>query len=781
MSQLKDPAQGRLTIAAGPVYVEFQTGATHTPSSDTHTELFPAGTSEKTATAPRWKREVGGSVWKAALSSRSSQEGAQKRAASRRSDKFVLVSRFARERSPSGRGYDQHPFVDDAKWLKEQIRQFVGGDADRKTGPVSEDLEVVFRSASSKALPDYTFHMEHPTWHPSPILTVRGGAARELTWDDVVTEWKSNWRDGKTPFRETIVFLTGVLRTRLLETLADAIRNKQPETVGRYGLLNRARLVIDFGRTLRRDSRRSSEDPELFEAFEAFRRNVQLCVQNADIVLADEHTATEFGLREARSLPKHRLVIRRVTTSSEMWWQFRRGEVEEGGTASVECGHFPAPEATGIRDQDTRPALDLRLARRLLRREKRTEPKSWQRYVDPFAPQSPEDITDLPQLQDELRALEALVQRNAISTLFIYGETGTGKEIIANWIHRIHPHYSSGEFRAVSCGRQRGELVQSELFGHVVGAFTGATEARKGAFLQADGGVLILDDLDTLDETTQAMLLRVIETGLVRPVGADVETPVDVFLIVTTNVDPEELLRRTKGPRLREDLYFRLQLHGEFLFLPPLRQPGRKEEIRDFIKRQWRTMNERFGTDFPVPTALASAALKSPLRGNYRILIACINTTYRAVLARTKPGTKLRASEMSLPQRVAELLQAAPPNGTSADAKRPRKNPELFDWLRDNQSKASLQGIRNPTDRLKRFCDLWREWCNERIEMGFEADQCSRLYSSDIRELLGLSRQQFKGAAANLHKDGVLPRVEVPEGTNRNSHFCVLIGVDPEQ
>lgn len=778
MPPSKRVARGTLTIAAGPVYVEFQTAATHTPSSDTHTELVPAETPGKKATAARWKREVGGSVWRAALASRAALKQASTKKTSQRREKFVLVSRFAKERSSRGNNDQKSPFVDDTRWLKSEIRKVVGGDADRKAGPASEDIEVVFHPASAGALPDYTFHMKHPTWQPAPILTVRGGAAHELIWGDVVAEWNERWRNAEGRFRETLVFLTGVLRTQLLETLADAIDAKDPDTVGPEGLLNKARLVIDFGRTRRRDSRRSSEDPKLLASFKEFRRKVRLCVQHADVVLSDERTAVEYGLRELHCLPKHRLVIRRVTTSSNIWWQFRRNQDPKSSRGFVERGHFRPPDATGNQEQDTRPALDLRVARQLFRRTKRTEPKSWERYTDPFAPQSPEDITGCVELQDELRALETLVQRNAISTLFIYGETGTGKEIIANWIHRIHPNYGGGEFCAVSCGRQRGELVQSELFGHEKGAFTGSTETRKGAFLQADGGVLMLDDLDALDETTQSMLLRVIETGLVRPVGADIETPVDVFLIVTTNVNPEELLNREDGRRLREDLYFRFLLHGESLSLPPLRRSGRRDEIRRFVKRQWQSMNELFDKDFPVPAKLISAAVNSPLRGNYRTLIACINTTFRAVLARAESEQELQADDIELPQRVVEMFQAAPDDGTSVrDAKRPRKNPELFEWLEKDGRKQSLQQFDLPADRLRRFCELWRDWCVERQESGLKADECTKLYGGEIRHVLSLPLGPFKTAAAKLHKDKVIPRVQIPSGHKRDTHFCVL--VDP--
>jgi DNA-binding NtrC family response regulator len=154
------------------------------------------------------------------------------------------------------------------------------------------------------------------------------------------------------------------------------------------------------------------------------------------------------------------------------------------------------------------------------------------------------------------------------STVFITGESGTGKEVCAEAIHRRSPR-KNGPFVALNCGAVPKELMESEIFGHVKGAFTGATADRDGAALRAHGGTLFLDELCEMDPALQVKLLRFVQTGAVQPVGGDQTRKVDARIICATNRDP---LAEMEAGRFREDLYYRL--HVLPIQMPALRERG---------------------------------------------------------------------------------------------------------------------------------------------------------------------------------------------------------------
>lgn len=156
-------------------------------------------------------------------------------------------------------------------------------------------------------------------------------------------------------------------------------------------------------------------------------------------------------------------------------------------------------------------------------------------------------------------------------TVLIQGESGTGKELIARALHS-NSHRSDKRFVALNCAGLSESILESELFGHIKGAFTGATGDRQGRFVHADGGTLFLDEVGDTSGAMQAKLLRVLEDGEVTPVGANESIKVDVRLISATNHD---LLKAVEEKKFREDLYFRL--HGVTINIPPLRQ--RREDI----------------------------------------------------------------------------------------------------------------------------------------------------------------------------------------------------------
>jgi transcriptional regulator with GAF, ATPase, and Fis domain len=163
------------------------------------------------------------------------------------------------------------------------------------------------------------------------------------------------------------------------------------------------------------------------------------------------------------------------------------------------------------------------------------------------------------------------------ATLLITGETGVGKEVLANWVHE-HSKRARGPFRAVDTASRPTELIASELFGHVKGAFTGAYRANDGCFRACQGGTVFLDEIGDLSLENQAKLRRVLQNRMVEPLGGDTALSVDVRVIAATNVNLEEAV---KAQRFRSDLYYRLNTIR--LDLPPLRK--RRGAIPELARR----------------------------------------------------------------------------------------------------------------------------------------------------------------------------------------------------
>lgn len=174
------------------------------------------------------------------------------------------------------------------------------------------------------------------------------------------------------------------------------------------------------------------------------------------------------------------------------------------------------------------------------------------------------------------------------STVLIQGESGTGKELVARAIHFSSPRAETGQFVAVNCSNVSAELLESDLFGHVKGAFTGAVASKKGRFEIADGGTLFLDEIGNISTDIQAKLLRVLQEREITPVGDTAVRKVDVRIIAATNTD---LKKAMLEGRFRDDLYYRLNVIT--ISIPPLRE--RKEDILPLVQHFIRKYNQESG------------------------------------------------------------------------------------------------------------------------------------------------------------------------------------------
>ena len=184
---------------------------------------------------------------------------------------------------------------------------------------------------------------------------------------------------------------------------------------------------------------------------------------------------------------------------------------------------------------------------------------------------------------DVMRQLEVAAPTDA--TLLIAGDSGTGKELVARTVHALSPR-RKGPFVAVNCAAIPETLLESEIFGHEKGSFTGAVERRQGCFELADGGTLFLDEVAEMQPATQAKFLRVLQEGQFRRLGAKSETQVNVRVIAATNKDP---LKALQDGALREDLYYRLNVFA--ITLPPLRE--HMEDLPELVQAFLDEFNER--------------------------------------------------------------------------------------------------------------------------------------------------------------------------------------------
>lgn len=229
-----------------------------------------------------------------------------------------------------------------------------------------------------------------------------------------------------------------------------------------------------------------------------------------------------------------------------------------------------------------------------------------------------EIVTRSPQMENLLGQAKLMAVSDA--SVFIQGESGTGKELLARAIHRASPRHNK-PFIAINCGAIPEALLESELFGHSKGAFTGALRDHKGLFQTADGGTLLLDEIGDMPMALQVKLLRALQERVIRPVGSSTSIPVDVRVISATH---RNLAEEMKAGRFREDLYYRINVVG--LEIPAL--SARREDIPLLANNFLSTLNEKYNKKLNgfAPEAM-ELLISAPWPGNVRQLQNIVEQT----------------------------------------------------------------------------------------------------------------------------------------------------------
>ena len=235
---------------------------------------------------------------------------------------------------------------------------------------------------------------------------------------------------------------------------------------------------------------------------------------------------------------------------------------------------------------------------------------------------------------DDTRLVRKLAQQVApsLATVLITGESGTGKEVVARLIHDLSGR--EGPFVAINCGAIPEHLLESELFGHERGAFTGAVKARAGRFEQAKGGTFFLDEIGDMPTVMQVKLLRVLEERVVERVGGTTSIPVDVRLIAATHRD---LPKRIEEGKFREDLYYRLSVFP--IDILPLRE--RPADIAPLVREFVRRMNEEKSVDLHISADALRSLEAYSFPGNVRELANLVER-----LAVVKPDGRVAAEDL---------------------------------------------------------------------------------------------------------------------------------------
>jgi DNA-binding NtrC family response regulator len=275
------------------------------------------------------------------------------------------------------------------------------------------------------------------------------------------------------------------------------------------------------------------------------------------------------------------------------------------------------------------------------------------------------------------------------STVLITGESGTGKEMVARAVHNLSPR-ADKPFMPINCGAFTETLLESELFGYVRGAFTGATANRKGLFEAANHGTIFLDEIGEMSPTMQVKLLRVLQERKVRPVGAHEETTIDARVIAATNRD---LAAMVKQGTFREDLYYRISVIP--IELPPLRE--KREDIPDLVEHFVQKFCTQTGRSLSVSEKAMEMLERYSWPGNVRELE---HTIERAVaLERTE-----RIQPEALPQAVTNYNPARSASSSAFDL--PEEGLNLTAHLEHLEKSYILEALRRTGGNQTRAAEI---------------------------------------------------------------------------
>lgn len=272
---------------------------------------------------------------------------------------------------------------------------------------------------------------------------------------------------------------------------------------------------------------------------------------------------------------------------------------------------------------------------------------------------------------EKMRKVYAMIEKVARtdSTILILGESGTGKELVARALHN-YSRRKEKAFVGINCAALPETLLESELFGYVKGAFTGANKFKKGLFESAEGGTLLLDEVGSIPVDMQQKLLRVLEEREIRPVGGTKNIPVDVRIVAATNERLEEKIQRAE---FREDLFYRLSVIP--IELPPLRE--RLSDVPLLAKHFLKEIREREGRDINIDATAIAAMQCFEWPGNVRELENVMNRA--SALCEDD-----RITVNDLPPKIAEIAEACDLKPTEEDVSQ-FKGSSLKNFLRNKE------------------------------------------------------------------------------------------------
>jgi DNA-binding NtrC family response regulator len=387
-------------------------------------------------------------------------------------------------------------------------------------------------------------------------------------------------------------------------------------------------LIVDDEKPTRDGLRAALEERyDVYVADDAKSAMGLLEAENFDVLLTDFRLPNEDGLKliaRAKSLPKPPICILMTAYGSE---ELAVDAMKRGADDYIAKGRLQIDE------------LEMRIARALRHRNLETENVSLRQQLE--AQFGMENIVGKsPAMKEIFEVVQQVAPTRA--TVLLAGESGTGKEIFAKAIHQLSPR-AKQPFVAVHCAALAPTLLESELFGHEKGAFTGAHERRIGRFEQAQGGTLFLDEIGEIDAALQVKLLRFLGERTFERVGSNKTLTADVRLITATNKNLEELV---KTGTFREDLFFRLRVVE--IVLPPLRErPGDIPLLAQRFLREFAEENKKAVNEFTADAL--ELLMKYSWPGNVRELRTAIE--HAVVLCR---GEKISARDLPPSVRAGE-------------------------------------------------------------------------------------------------------------------------------